>query len=1082
MEAEMVELIEQLDKDDVNDILTEEETAKGRPKKKDESDEDSFDYQCPGADALDLFIKRRRVGVYLEQLLDKKVQKLLDKKLAQPLPPPPPEPIGASTQKPIGETQTKKQLKADVQQLADYTIRIMKALMKAHMRLTEHQRYAETGTPPKGMTCALTINPFRPRDSPITQTLADLKKEYHKKILESLVTHYTKVISTLESDQRLANEREKALREKHPGDPIWAEFERAVQEGARESDQESSGLFARMSRKRFNEGKNDNNLSLPKRSVPIRRHKKRRRGRPRSRRTPRKKRRKRAWKTLPLRNRRLRALRARLSKIKENSKLNTVVNLSRRVLTAHEHSVLHKGLSFCPTPLRPSKKQLLIATRAFIRKLRLQYHFAQQNPTSKKHPRHPFKPKSTYTITKVKNKKLEGFITALQSLIISLKPTRPHCNVTPEERTAIKNLSSYKDVVIKRADKGSCIVVENTFDYKKEGNKHLDDIQIYKPLREDPTKAIVTTINEAIEHFYKNGPLDFYTREYLKQDPTQTRTQLLYFLKKLHKNPHGVRPICSGSGGPTELISALVDSYLSPITKKQPSYIRDSSHLIKIIETLPLPSNVILVSLDVTALYPSIPQAEAIEICATFAQREHNDPNVANMIRIFLHHILKNNTFLFNNAPYLQLRGTAMGTRTAPSLANLFMADLEQRFLTTQTLKPLHYFRFIDDILIFWTHSPKNLDTFIQDLNSFHPTIKFTHERSEEKATFLDIDIYKGPRFAESGILDIKTHIKPTNKFQYLYYTSSHPRAMKTSVLKGEMHRFLRSTSNKETFLQTKKTLKQKFRDRGYPSPLIEEIHQTFPFEKRTELINKIPDPENPAIPDRTNEPPLTLVIPYDPWFPTLKKSIHNLWNIIENDEPLNEIFPNRPKIAFKRSKNLRDTLVRAKLPTTTTIRTTETVPTETPPLTVAKSSVTPCNKINCKCCKSIRHRTTITSLSTNETFPVEGEYTCTSRLLIYMLECPICGMQYIGQTTETLAQRLRRHRLQFHQKKTLHLYEHFHNHGWTSFDQITIQPIDYIPNTSYDLSYLEQQWIDCMGTRDPKGLNAKNERIFGKH
>ena len=91
---------------------------------------------------------------------------------------------------------------------------------------------------------------------------------------------------------------------------------------------------------------------------------------------------------------------------------------------------------------------------------------------------------------------------------------------------------------------------------------------------------------------------------------------------------------------------------------------------------------------------------------------------------------------------------------------------------------------------------------------------------------------------------------------------------MKTSVLKGEMHRFLRATSNKETFLQTKKTFKQKFRNRGYPSPLIEGIHQTFPFEKRTELINKIPDPENPTIPDNTKEPPLTLVIPYDPWFP----------------------------------------------------------------------------------------------------------------------------------------------------------------------------------------------------------------------
>ena len=308
---------------------------------------------------------------------------------------------------------------------------------------------------------------------------------------------------------------------------MWTEYDRTVQEGAIESSNESTGLFNGIARKRHNEGVKINPHPLPKRNIPPHRRPKKRRGRPRSRRTPRpKQQRKSARKALPMRAARLRLLRAPLLKIKKNEKFNTDVNLSRRVLTTHERSVLHKGLSFVPTPLRPSKKQLLIATRAFIRKLRLQYHFALQNPTSRKYPRHPFKPKSTYTITKVKSKKLEGFITALQSLIISLKPTCPHFNVTREERTAIKNLSSYKDVIIKTADKGSCIVVENTFDYKKEGIRHLDDIQIYKPLRDNPTKAIVTTLNKAIEHFYKNGPLDFY--KYLKQDPTKTRTPNFY--------------------------------------------------------------------------------------------------------------------------------------------------------------------------------------------------------------------------------------------------------------------------------------------------------------------------------------------------------------------------------------------------------------------------------------------------------------------------------------------------------------------------------------------------------------------------
>ncbi|KAJ8042636.1 hypothetical protein HOLleu_09441 [Holothuria leucospilota] len=40
----------------------------------------------------------------------------------------------------------------------------------------------------------------------------------------------------------------------------------------------------------------------------------------------------------------------------------------------------------------------------------------------------------------------------------------------------------------------------------------------------------------------------------------------------------------------------------------------------------------------------------------------------------------------------------------APSYAIIFMADLEQRMLAGYPLKPLHYFRYIDDIFFLWPH------------------------------------------------------------------------------------------------------------------------------------------------------------------------------------------------------------------------------------------------------------------------------------------------------------------------------------------------------------------------------------------
>ena len=77
--------------------------------------------------------------------------------------------------------------------------------------------------------------------------------------------------------------------------------------------------------------------------------------------------------------------------------------------------------------------------------------------------------------------------------------------------------------------------------------------------------------------------------------------------------------------------------------------------------------------------------------------------------------------------------------------------------------------RFIDDIFLIWTGSQQQLDEFMGKINSHHRTIKFTHETSENEATFLDVTAYKGEKFQTTGILDVKTHIKPTNKQLYVH-------------------------------------------------------------------------------------------------------------------------------------------------------------------------------------------------------------------------------------------------------------------------------------------------------------------------
>ena len=74
------------------------------------------------------------------------------------------------------------------------------------------------------------------------------------------------------------------------------------------------------------------------------------------------------------------------------------------------------------------------------------------------------------------------------------------------------------------------------------------------------------------------------------------------------------------------------------------------------------------------------------------------------------------------------------------------MDELEARFLQSQLLQPLVWFRYINDIDIFiiWTHGKDKFEKFLDDLNSFDNNIKFTHEFS---ITFLDliVKLSKGP-------------------------------------------------------------------------------------------------------------------------------------------------------------------------------------------------------------------------------------------------------------------------------------------------------------------------------------------------
>ena len=99
-----------------------------------------------------------------------------------------------------------------------------------------------------------------------------------------------------------------------------------------------------------------------------------------------------------------------------------------------------------------------------------------------------------------------------------------------------------------------------------------------------------------------------------------------------------------------------------------------------------------------------------------------------------------------------------------------------------------------------WNTSLDKIEGFVKKANNFHSTIKFTAEMSETEITFLDTKVYKGVRFDKKSILDVQTHYKPTETFQYTNFYSCHPPGVKKGFVKGEALRLLKTSSTQTTF------------------------------------------------------------------------------------------------------------------------------------------------------------------------------------------------------------------------------------------------------------------------------------------
>ena len=100
---------------------------------------------------------------------------------------------------------------------------------------------------------------------------------------------------------------------------------------------------------------------------------------------------------------------------------------------------------------------------------------------------------------------------------------------------------------------------------------------------------------------------------------------------------------------------------------------------------------------------------------------KHNPPYChPRDVIMLLREVLTKNNFKCNGKDYLQVVGTAMGTKLAPSYAKIFIGNLENRLISGYHKEPFLWLMFIDEIFILWTHGTNELNPFLHYMNHFH--------------------------------------------------------------------------------------------------------------------------------------------------------------------------------------------------------------------------------------------------------------------------------------------------------------------------------------------------------------------------
>ncbi len=306
---------------------------------------------------------------------------------------------------------------------------------------------------------------------------------------------------------------------------------------------------------------------------------------------------------------------------------------------------------------------------------------------------------------------------------------------------------------------------------------------------------------------------------------------------KHHKPNNPLRPIVTCRNTALYNTSKFVANILSPLQNHNNYSVNNSTDFPKRLTETHIDDDEIMVSFDVVSLFTAIPVDKACEYIRNKLTKDktlhvRTKLSVEDIIKL-LRFTLTNSYFNYNNITYKQIHGCAMGSPVSSIVANLCMEEIEDLALSTSSMPPKKWFRYVDDVFsIIKKHTLTNLYKL---LNSIDPHINFTIEQElDEKLSFLDTLVTRN-----NGSLSIDVYRKPTHTDKYLDWNSHHDKRHKVSTAQTLLHRAATLPNTEAGKQQERKHVTHTLMSNGYPKKFLQQVEQ-----KRVMLKNRTPPPE----------------------------------------------------------------------------------------------------------------------------------------------------------------------------------------------------------------------------------------------